>query len=138
MQVSALIPHAGSMCLLDSVLAWDATYLEASANSHVSAENPLRDRYGLPAIAGVEYAAQAMAAHGALVAAGRGSSPRIGMLVTLRGVRVACSTLDVYPGPLAVRVERLTGAQHAAAYEFWIHAGASELLTGRMTVSLGS
>jgi len=32
--IAALIPHAGPMCLLDAVLAWDMTTIACVASSH--------------------------------------------------------------------------------------------------------
>ena len=57
------------MCLLDEVLSWDATRIRCRSNTHRTADNPLRAHGRLGAACGIEYAAQAMAVHGALVAA---------------------------------------------------------------------
>ena len=67
-QIAARIPHAGSMCLLHSVHSADAAQLLARASSHRDASNPLARAGRLGAACGVEYAAQAMALHGALTA----------------------------------------------------------------------
>src|SRR5580658_11189609 len=63
------IPHKGRMCLLDEVLSWDATRIRCRSATHRSPDNPLRQHGRLGAACGIEYAAQAMAVHGALVAA---------------------------------------------------------------------
>src|SRR5262250_1492609 len=63
------IPHKGRMCLLDEVLSWDAARIRCRSGSHRAADNPLRAHGRLGAACGIEYAAQAMAVHGALVAA---------------------------------------------------------------------
>src|ERR1700730_12216010 len=63
------IPHKGRMCLLDEVLSWDATRIRCRRPTHRSADNPLRLYGRIRAACGIEYAAQAMAVHGALVAA---------------------------------------------------------------------
>ena len=63
------IPHKGRMCLLDEVLSWDAAHIRCRSASHTSASNPLRLHGRLGAACGIEYAAQAMAVHGALIAA---------------------------------------------------------------------
>ena len=55
-----LIPHAGDMCLLDGVLAWDASTIHAIGTSHVLATHPLRGEQGLHAVHLAEYGAQAM------------------------------------------------------------------------------
>src|SRR2546430_8967757 len=63
------IPHKGRMCLLDEVLSWDAARIRCRSATHRSPDNPLRLHGRLGAACGIEYAAQAMAVHGALVAA---------------------------------------------------------------------
>ena len=70
-QIATLIPHAGAMCLLDAVIAWDATTITCLASSHRTPTNPLAARGRLEVVCGVEYAAQAMAVHGALAGGGR-------------------------------------------------------------------
>ena len=42
-----LIPHAGTMCLLDAVLAWDERTIHATSAGHARADNPLRGELGL-------------------------------------------------------------------------------------------
>src|SRR5256886_11224671 len=63
------IPHKGRMGLLDEVLSWDATRIRCRSATRRSPDNPLRLHGRLGAACGIEYAAQAMAVHGALVAA---------------------------------------------------------------------
>ena len=57
-QLAALIPHAGAMCLLDAVVAWDSTTITCLASSHRAADNPLAVRRCLDTVCGVEYASQ--------------------------------------------------------------------------------
>ena len=65
-EIEALIPHSGAMSLLNEVLKWDEDHIICLANSHRSKHNPLRNENALSSVCGVEYAAQAMAVHGAL------------------------------------------------------------------------
>jgi len=69
------IPHAGRMCLLDEVLAWDANRIVCRSSTHRHVDNPLRVNGTLGAACGIEYAAQAMAVHGALIAMGDAGAP---------------------------------------------------------------
>jgi len=62
-----LLPHAGAMRLLDSVQRWDASSITCRASSHKHCENPLRFDGCLPAVTGLEYAAQAMGIHTGLL-----------------------------------------------------------------------
>jgi hypothetical protein len=68
--IAARIPHQGSMCLLAAVVDWSADGISCRAVSHADPANPLRAEGRLGAANGIEYAAQAMALHGALLAGG--------------------------------------------------------------------
>ncbi|MGB7757445.1 MAG: hypothetical protein WBL23_15425, partial [Salinisphaera sp.] len=63
-----LVPHAGAMCLLDDVIAWQDEWIHCRSRMRAPAEHPLADLGVLPATALIEYAAQATAAHGTLLA----------------------------------------------------------------------
>ena len=67
--ICARLPHAGRMCLLERLAAWDSESIVCHATSHRDADNPLRSGGRLHAVTGVEYAAQAMVLHGSLLAA---------------------------------------------------------------------
>ncbi len=67
--ICARLPHAGRMCLLERLEFWDGDSITCIATSHRDADNPLRRGGRLHAVAGVEYAAQAMALHGNLLSA---------------------------------------------------------------------
>src|SRR5690606_38662745 len=100
------LPHPGSMCLLDAVTDWDAQHIRCTASSDRAADNPLRAHDRLGAACGIEYAAQAMAAHGALLAAAD-SAPRAGYLASVRGVDLHVERLDDVAADLDVEAERL-------------------------------
>ncbi len=72
-EIRSLLPHAGAMCLLESVLAWDMNSISCSSLSHCVPNNPLRAASGVASANGIEYAAQAMALHAALVS---GATPQ--------------------------------------------------------------
>jgi predicted hotdog family 3-hydroxylacyl-ACP dehydratase len=130
-----LIPHAGAMCLLERVEVWDAAAIRCVSASHHRADNPLRHAGSLRGICGVEYAAQAMALHGALGGGQRGR-PRAGLLVSLRSTVCAVAELDSEPGELIVEAERLMGEDDRVMYAFRLRSGDRELLSGRATVVL--
>ena len=88
------IPHQGAMCLLDHVAAWDEQRIECRAGSHRDPGNPLRAHGRLGAACGIEYAAQAMAVHGALLAPADGARAKAGYLVSVRGARLHVASLD--------------------------------------------
>ena len=131
----AHLPHQGSMCLLDAVTDWDAQRIRCTATSHRDTANPLRAHDRLGAACGIEYAAQAMAAHGALLAAAEGA-PRAGYLASLRGVELHALRLDDIATDLDVEAERLSGDDNTILYGFRVSAAGRELLSGRAIVIL--
>ena len=131
----AHLPHQGSMCLLDAVTAWDARRIRCTASSHRDAGNPLRAHDRLGAACGIEYAAQAMAAHGALLAAAD-AAPRAGYLASVRGVALQAARLDNIAADLDVEAERLSGDDTTILYGFRVSAAGRELLSGRAAVVL--
>ncbi|HRK77431.1 MAG TPA: 3-hydroxylacyl-ACP dehydratase [Thiobacillus sp.] len=131
----ARLPHQGSMCLLDAVTDWDAQHIRCTASSHRHADNPLRAHDRLGAACGIEYAAQAMAAHGALLA-GADSASRAGYLASVRGVELQVARLDDIAADLEVEAERLSGDDNTILYGFRVSAAGRELLGGRATVVL--
>lgn len=133
--IAKLIPHAGAMCLLDGVMHWDATRICCVSQTHRDSANPLRVGGQLPAMCGVEYAAQAMAVHGGLSGM-LGGQPRAGYLVGLREVVCRHSRLDTLDGDLIVDAAQLMGDQGRVIYRFTLRVGAAEILSGRATVIL--
>ncbi|MDP2057857.1 MAG: 3-hydroxylacyl-ACP dehydratase [Thiobacillus sp.] len=131
----AHLPHQGSMCLLDAVTDWDAQHIRCTAGSHRAPDNPLRAHDRLGAACGIEYAAQAMAAHGALLAAAD-SAPRAGYLASVRGVELHVARLDDIAADLDVEAERLSGDDNTILYGFRVSAAGRELLSGRAAVVL--
>ncbi len=133
--IAARIPHQGRMCLLDAVVEWSADHIVCRALSHTDAAHPLRAAGRLGAANGIEYAAQAMAVHGALVA-GASAAPRQGYLTSVRSVSLHAGRLDDLPGPLSVRAERVSGDANHVLYRFALHHGNHCLLEGRAAVVL--
>ena len=133
--IAARIPHQGAMCLLDAVVDWSQDAISCRAVSHVDPANPLRAGNRLGAAAGIEYAAQAMAVHGALLA-GTDGGARQGYLTSVRGVILHVDRLDDLAGTLDVHAERLSGDAANILYRFAVgHAGRC-LLEGRAAVVL--
>lgn len=133
--IAARIPHQGSMCLLDQVVDWSPERIRCTASSHRHPDNPLRDNDRLGAACGIEYAAQAMAVHGALLA-DQSSAPRQGFLASARGVELKADRLDDVAADLDIVAERLSGNGNNVLYGFEVSAAGTVLLTGRATVIL--
>lgn len=142
--IAARVPHAGPMCLLDGVVAWDEHHIEclgagfqAGRGSH-----PLSHDGHLPSTAAIEYAAQAMALHGRLVqerlAAASGPqpvAPRRGFLAGVRSVQLYCRWIDCAGPALTIRVERFAGDDVQVLYDFEVGA-AGPIAQGRAVVIL--
>lgn len=133
--IAALIPHSGAMCLLERVLCWDQHGIDCEALSHRAADNPLRSDGALPVSAGIEYAAQAMAVHGGLLAAG---APQRGYLAVLTEVQWRVQRLDTCGAALLVRARREAVMAGGTAYAFSVAEGAQVLLEGRALVAFES
>jgi predicted hotdog family 3-hydroxylacyl-ACP dehydratase len=130
-----LIPHAGTMCLLDAVMAWDERSIHAISAGHARADNPLRSPQGLHAVHLAEYGAQAMAVHAALLArAGGVESMRPGRLVSLRDVQLSEEYVDHLDGHLDVHAECLYADDGGAQYAFRIEHRGRLLASGRAAV----
>jgi len=134
------IPHHGRMCLLDEVMEWDTQHIRCRSGTHRLPDHPLRSQGRLGVACGIEYAAQAMAVHGALAGgaladAGKGRS-EVGFLAGLRDVRLHVLRLDDIESDLICDALLVAGDQGSALYEFAIRSEAERqrLLSGRATV----
>ena len=95
---------------------------------------------GLLASAAIEYAAQAMALHGALSAAAAGDRAAPGFLASARDVRLACRRLDDLPSAnrdeLVVVGERQAADAARLLYAFVMRHDGREIASGRVAVVL--
>jgi predicted hotdog family 3-hydroxylacyl-ACP dehydratase len=133
--IAALIPHGGDMCLLDRVVEWDSGSIHCTASSHRAPGNPLASEGVLAAICGVEYAAQAMAVHGALRAPA-GLRPRLGYLASLRGIVCDADRLDDCSADLDVRAVQVHAEEQRVIYDFTLSCEGRDVLSGRAVVVL--
>ena len=136
--LAALIPHQGSMCLLERVVDWNEHHIRLTTATHRSAANPLRSRGRLRTIHLCEYGAQAMAVHGALLAQSRGERAPPGMLVALRSVALHCDYCDDLDGDLLVEAQCLQAGDTSQQYSFRISHESALLAEGRAAVMLGA
>src|SRR5579863_4040436 len=95
------------MCLLEEVLSWDAQQLTCRSISHRDAGNPLRAHGRLGAACAIEYAAQALAVHGALLRPTSAGHHGFAMLTSARAVDLAVARLDDIEADLLVGAQRL-------------------------------
>jgi predicted hotdog family 3-hydroxylacyl-ACP dehydratase len=133
-QFAHLIPHAGRMCLVDAVDEWDTDHLQARSRSHRAEDHPLRRASTLAAIHALEYAAQAMAIHGALLAAERGEALPPGFLAGARDLHLHVDRLDDLGADLIIHVERRFNQGGNLIYGFRVEAGDAAVADGMATV----
>jgi len=133
--ICALIPHAGSMCLLDNVYSFTKDSLLALSDSHRLSDNPLRSAQGIRSLHGIEYAAQAMAVHGALL--DPASQPREGYIASVRGIKLFCQWLPMNES-IEIEVEHFQGDEQGFTYQFHIQGSMEKqtIITGKITVFL--
>ena len=104
------------------------------ARAHRSTENPLRAHDRLGAACGIEFAAQAMAVHGALLAPDPDRRSRAGYLVSVRNVALRVGRLDDIEEDLMVTAKRLGGDEGMVLYQFEVSGGVRLLLSGRAAI----
>ena len=130
--IAARIPHTGRMCLLDRVLQWDAHTIRCSATSHRDQDNPLREAGGLAALAGIEYAAQAAAVHGALLL--DAPVPRSGVLAALKNVTATEQWLHEIADDIVIEANLMHSDAAGGIFAFAVLAGEARVLSGQFTL----
>ena len=141
-EIARLIPHSGAMCLLSRLELWDLQHIVCCANNHRDAGHPLRTRSGLLSSALIEYAAQAMALHGALVGQSQGKAVRPGYLASVRSTQMHVLTLHDLPAAQAdeLRIEatQQAGDERQLLYAFAVSHAGQPLAEGRAAVVLNT
>ena len=133
-EIRTLIPHSGTMCLLDEVTQWDDRSITCITNTHRDSANPLRRDERLSAVHAFEYGAQAAAVHGGLRARSLGESAPPGYLAALRDAHLHVTSLDDIRSPLQIHANRLFGDGANTIYECRISSDNVPLADGRVTI----
>lgn len=133
-RIQTLIPHAGAMCLLEAVTAWDGEAIVCVTGTHRDPANPLRRQGRLAALHAFEYGAQAAAIHGALRAGAMGQTAPAGYLAALRDARWFVADLAVVDAPLEVAARLLLGDAGHCIYAIQIRAAGQTLAEARITI----
>ena len=124
------------MCLLDRVENWDKDHIVCRTTSHRRPDNPLRDDSGLRAVCGIEYGAQAMAAHAALLAGLSGPGILSGVLVSARDVTATRSHLDDLVEPLTIRATLVLTHDQGGIYDVVLTSDGGTVMSGRLSVMM--
>ena len=126
------------MCLLDEVVEWTADRICCRSESHRREDNPLRAHGRLGSACGIEYAAQAMAVHGAVRAASLSQQSRPGVLASVRGLTTHADRLDDIAGPLFASATLVNGDGTMVLYEFSLADSTRVLLSGRAAIAFAA
>lgn len=111
--VSEVLPHEPPMVLLDRIVAFEPSTLVAEVD--IREDSPFCGDGGVPGWVGIEYMAQAVAAHAGCEARQRGEPPSIGYLLGTRAYR--CNTPTFAIGEtVRITVESLFVEMQLGAY----------------------
>jgi predicted hotdog family 3-hydroxylacyl-ACP dehydratase len=99
--IETLLPHRGTMLLLDAVTDWDAESAVATARVHADSWYAA-DTGTMPSWIGIELMAQTIAAHVGLSARNQGRLPKPGILL---GTRAYQATMSHFPAGGLLRVK---------------------------------
>jgi predicted hotdog family 3-hydroxylacyl-ACP dehydratase len=134
--IRALVPHSGQMVLLDRAISADTDNLCAEVRIH--AGSILAGEQGVGAWVGIEYMAQAIAAHAGWLALERGDAVKVGFLLGSRKYEASVSHFAL-GSVLRVYVHRVLQAENGlGAFECRIDIvdGASSVTGATATVTV--
>lgn len=131
-QLEPLLPHAGSMLMIDGVTAWDEQRICCLSGRHRDPDNPLRRDGRLSAHHAIEFAAQAAAAHGGLLGDGRKAPLRA--LAAVRKAHFSRPWLDDLEENLEIVSTLVMLDQKAAIYQASISHKGDNIAGMRLTL----
>ena len=135
-ELAGFLPHSGAMCLIDCVESWDESSIRCRTSSHHDPENPLRQHTQLDAVAGLEYAAQAMGLHVGLHEHTEVRKGMVGYIGGVRDVQLSIERLDDCSSELIIDATRMFEDDRSFLYEFALSAGGQTVMTGRASLFL--
>lgn len=130
--IERLLPHKGAMCFIGTVTDWDAENISCSAAAP-GAAHPLVRNGRVSTLVAVEYAAQATALHGALLAAV--TRPQAGMLATLRDVSFHGAWFPVNRNLLTIHAKLLSRTDGGCSYSFKVTSHHQHIASGFLLVA---
>jgi predicted hotdog family 3-hydroxylacyl-ACP dehydratase len=120
--IEAVIPHRGTMLLIEAVTSFSEGALSARATVHADAWYANEDG-AMPAWIGIEMMAQTIAAHVALLAMRGGGRARPGVLLGSRSYKALQPSFAGGAQLLIRATELLRSEEGHGAYECTIHHG---------------
>ena len=131
-----LVPHRPPMLLLDRVLSYDGE--RVVCETVLGAGSPFVEQGRVPAVVGIEYMAQAIAAGAGLSARDKGDgTTRMGFLLGCRDLTIAVDNFQV-GDRLTVEARRTWGEKELGSFACKVCRGDEVLVEGALTVYQGS
>lgn len=134
LELSKFLPHGNDMCLLSSVEYWDASSITCLTSTHQNHDNPLRRQGILGMIAGLEYAAQAMAVHVGLTTDIAKHNASLGYLGAVRDLQIGSRTFQQFAEDLTIKATLLLAQHMSFIYTFSMNTSQMTILQGRASI----
>jgi predicted hotdog family 3-hydroxylacyl-ACP dehydratase len=130
-----LVPHRPPMLLLDRVLSYDGE--RVVCETVLGPQSPFAEQGQVPAVVGIEYMAQAIAAGAGLSAREKGNaSGRVGFLLGCRSLMIAVDSFQV-GDRLTVEARRTWGENEIGSFACKVQRDGEVLVEGALTVYQG-
>lgn len=130
--IEKMLPHAGHMCLIDSVTRWKEENIECLGACD-SIDHPLLRNGRLPATAAIEYAAQATAIHGFLLS--HDGLAQFGVLAKLTDIYLSATVIDHLHSPLQIYAELVARTAEGCIYNFEVKGARLSIASGRLMIA---
>lgn len=132
-QISRLIPHGESMCMLDEIMSWDESRIHGRSNNFAVSSNPLFENGELDTVLLIEYGAQAAAVHAALIQSQLGET-RPAYIGAVKDIELFISIVD-NSTTLEIHACCLLASRNGAIYELEARQSETLLLRGRLILN---
>ena len=130
-----LVPHRPPMLLLDRVLSYDGECVVCE--TVLGPQSPFADQGEVPAVVGIEYMAQAIAAGAGLSAREQGdASGKMGFLLGCRSLSIAVDSFQI-GDRLTIEARRTWGEKELGSFACKVQRDGQVLVEGALTVYQG-
>jgi len=130
-----LVPHRPPMLLLDRVLSYDGDCVVCE--TVLGPDSPFAEQGEVPAVVGIEYMAQTIAAGAGLSARDKGDQAgRTGFLLGCRNLSIAVDSFQI-GDRLTIEARRTWGENQIGSFACKVQRGSEVLVEGALTVYQG-
>jgi len=136
--IAEVVPHRPPMLLLDRVLAYDGERVICEVVLEPDSPFVEKTERGaeVPAVVGIEYMAQTIAAGAGLSARDKGEPARVGFLLGCRDLAIAVDSFRV-GDRLTIEARRTWGENELGSFACKVRRGDDVLVEGALTVYQG-